>query len=69
MNDRQFYVYILSNISRNVLYIGVTNDLNRRVSEHKNNVVQGFTQKYKVHDLVFYEVFNNIENAIARENS
>lgn len=49
------------------LYIGVTNNLQRRVYEHKNNIVRGFTQKYKVHDLVYYEVFDDVNEAIKRE--
>jgi putative endonuclease len=46
------------------LYIGVTNNLQRRVYEHKNNITRGFTQKYKVHNLVYYEVFDDIKEAI-----
>lgn len=49
------------------LYIGVTNNLERRVSEHKQNLVKGFTQKYNCHKLVYYETFSNVTNAINRE--
>ena len=52
-----------------MLYIGVTNDLYRRLIEHKNEAVPGFTQKYKCHYLVYYEMFTNIEEAIAREKA
>lgn len=67
MNNRRYYVYILSNFTRTVLYIGVTNDLVRRVWEHKNSVVEGFTKKYQVHELLYYEPFENPEDAITRE--
>ena len=50
-----YYVYILSNNYGNVLYVGVTNNLVRRVYEHKNNLVEGFTKKYKTHKLVYFE--------------
>lgn len=49
------------------LYIGVTSDLAKRIWEHKNNIVKGFTEKYQVHKLVYYEVFQRIEDAIKRE--
>ena len=49
------------------LYTGVTSDLVKRVYEHKNNFVKGFTSKHRIYDLVYYEVFDNIEDAIARE--
>lgn len=61
------YVYILANKRNGTLYIGVTNDLARRVWEHKNDVVKGFTSRYKIHTLVWYQVHENIEEAIACE--
>jgi len=67
MSHRPFYVYILTNFSRTVLYCGVTNDIKRRVWEHKHDLIKGFSQKYQVHDLVYYEVFEDPENAILRE--
>ena len=63
---RNFYVHILANRSR-VLYIGVTNDLERRVREHQQKLIPGFTQKYNVTRLVHYEWCENIRDAIARE--
>ena len=64
----QYYVYILSNSNRNVIYTGVTNDLVRRVYEHKNHLDKGsFTSRYNVENLVFYEVTTDIDSAIARE--
>jgi putative endonuclease len=67
LKAKQFYVYILGNYKRNVLYIGVTNNLIKRVFEHKNGFVKGFTCKYKVHDLLYYEIFKDILSAIERE--
>jgi len=64
---RTFYVYILSNQTCTTVYIGVTNGLKGRVSQHKEGEIAGFTKKYKVHRLVHYEVFDDIRNAIARE--
>ena len=64
---KQFYVYILTNRSNTVLYIGVTNNLVRRTYEHKQHLVEGFTKKYKVDKLVYYEVFDDSYNAINRE--
>ncbi|WP_289510068.1 GIY-YIG nuclease family protein [Desulfovulcanus ferrireducens] len=60
-------VYIMSNKSDKVLYTGVTNDLVRRVYEHKKHMVKGFTDKYNVNKLVYYEIFDSIEEAIRRE--
>ena len=62
-----YYVYILTNKANRVLYIGVTNDLKRRLYEHKNELVDGFTKRYHVHKLVHYESFRSINDAIARE--
>jgi putative endonuclease len=63
---RAFYVYILASRSR-VLYTGVTNDLARRVHEHKSNLVAGFTSRYRITRLVHFEEFANVGDAIARE--
>lgn len=65
--DNQYYVYILTNDYNTVLYTGVTNDLKRRVYEHKEKLVEGFTRKYNVNKLVYYEVADSIESAILRE--
>jgi len=65
--NSQYYVYIMTNTSNRVLYTGVTNDLKRRVYEHKEKLVAGFTRKYNVTKLVYYEVLQDIENAILRE--
>ncbi len=62
----EYYVYIMASASR-VLYTGVTNDLERRVWEHKHKLVPGFTSKYNVTRLVYYEEFDRIQDAIARE--
>ena len=67
VNIHQYWVYIMSNKSRTVLYIGITNDLYRRYLEHKQEVIKGFTQKYKCHDLLYYEEFADVDEAIARE--
>ena len=61
------YVYLLTNSSNKVMYIGVTNDLKRRVYEHKNDFVDGFTKKYRVHKLVYFEEYTDVRNAIERE--
>ena len=64
----QYYVYILANNQRNVIYTGVTNDLVRRVYEHKNHLDKGsFTSRYNVENLVYYEISSDIESAIERE--
>jgi len=62
-----YYVYMLTNKNNNVLYTGVTNDLKRRLYEHKNKFVDGFTKKYNVYKLVYYEITNDVNSAIARE--
>ena len=65
-NVKEFYVYMMTNRSRIVLYTGVTNDLTRRVWEHKNHVVNGFTAKYKLDRLVYDEQFSDAISAIMR---
>ena len=65
---KQYYVYILASQKDGVLYIGVTSDLVKRIYEHKNGLAEdGFTDKYYVHNLVYYEIHNDIEEAILRE--
>ena len=67
MLTKQYDVYFLTNWSNKVLYVGVTNDLKRRVYEHKNALIDGFSRKYHVHKLVYYEAGEDIEGAILRE--
>ncbi len=62
-----YYVYILSNTTHSTFYIGVTSNLQKRIWEHKNKVIEGFTKKYNVNKLVYYEITNSIETAILRE--
>jgi putative endonuclease len=65
--DKHYFVYILASKRNGTLYIGVTNNLIKRVYEHKNDLVEGFTKKYKVHHLVYYEMTNDVKSAIERE--
>ena len=65
--NRQYFIYIMTNKNNNVLYVGVTNNLIRRVYEHRNKLIEGFTQKYNVIKLAYYEVFNDSLSAITRE--
>ncbi len=67
MNSRSYYVYVLAHAKRGVLYIGVTNNLERRIAEHKNATFDGFTKKYHVHNLVYFEETSDVHSAIARE--
>jgi putative endonuclease len=67
MGGRQYYVYLLASKGNGTLYMGVTSDLVKRVYEHKNDLVDGFTKKYHVHKLVYYEVTGDINGAINRE--
>ena len=62
-----YYVYILTNTTNTVIYIGVTNDLRRRLLEHKNEQISGFTKKYHLHKLVYFEQYSEIVDAISRE--
>ena len=65
--ERQYYVYIMTNKNNTVLYTGVTNDLARRAWEHREKQVKGFTSRYNITKLVYYEIFGDAYNAIARE--
>ena len=67
MRYRQYYVYLLANQRNTVLYVGVTNDLARRIYEHKNKLFPGFTKKYNLDKLVWYEITEDVTSAIARE--
>ncbi|MFZ3062927.1 MAG: GIY-YIG nuclease family protein [Actinomycetota bacterium] len=66
---KQYYVYIMTNKYNTTLYTGVTNDLAKRVYEHRNKLVAGFTKKYNIGKLVYFEVFEDVNEAIAREKS
>jgi len=65
--NKQYCIYILANKKNGTLYIGVTSDLVKRMWEHKNKVLEGFTKKYDVYILVHYEIYSDPENAIKRE--
>ncbi|MEQ8910564.1 MAG: GIY-YIG nuclease family protein [Vicingaceae bacterium] len=64
---KRMYVYLMTNKNNTVLYTGMTNDLERRVSEHKSGEIKGFTSKYKCYKLVYFEVFPSPKEAISRE--
>ena len=64
---KQYFVYILTNKSDKVLYIGVTNDLERRVYEHKNKMVDGFRKKYNLNKLVYFDPTTDVRTAVERE--
>ena len=64
---KDYYVYILASKKNGTLYIGVTRDIVKRIYEHKNGIIQGFTKKYKVNKLVYYKHTNSIASAIQRE--
>lgn len=65
--DKQYYVYIMANDTNTVTYTGVTSDLRKRVYEHQNKLVEGFTNRYNIRKLVYYEVLDDATSAIARE--
>jgi len=67
MDFRQPAIYILASGYKGTLYVGVTSDLIKRVWEHRNDLVEGFTGRYRVHDLVYFEQFESMNDAIARE--
>ncbi len=62
-----YYVYILASGRNGTLYTGVTNNLTKRIYEHKNDLMEGFTKQYKIHDLVYFESYEDIKQAIMRE--
>lgn len=64
---QNYYIYIVTNKKHGTLYIGITNNLHRRMQEHKNKLFKGFTNKYNLDKLVYYEIHNNINDAITRE--
>ncbi|MCA9965251.1 MAG: GIY-YIG nuclease family protein [Anaerolineales bacterium] len=64
---KRYFVYIMASKKNGTLYIGMTNDLVRRVWQHKNGISEGFTQKYGVHQLVYSEAFEDVQLAISRE--
>lgn len=64
---RNYFVYILTNKYNTVFYTGITNNLGKRVWEHKNKIIEGFTSKYNIYKLIYYEVFENPYEAILRE--
>ncbi len=65
--NKSYYVYIMASKRNGTLYTGVTRDLERRVNEHKNNIINGFTSKYNIHNLVYYEETNDINEALEYE--
>ena len=67
MSEKKFYVYIMAKGRNSTFYVGVTSDLLKRVWEHKNGVAEGFTKEYDIKTLVYYQVFDDAENAIKRE--
>ncbi len=67
MRDKTYYVYLLTNRNDKVMYVGVTNDLVRRLYEHKSKLVKGFTEKYKLNKLVYFDQTSDVVAAIGRE--
>ena len=64
-----YYTYMLTTTHNTALYTGVTNNLERRIAEHRSGLIKGFTSKHKCHKLVYFETFSNIDEAIAREKA
>ena len=67
ITNKQYYVYLISNKNNTTIYTGITSDLKRRIWEHKNSITKGFSSKYNLHKLLYYEIYNDPENAIIRE--
>lgn len=64
---KTYYIYFISSSNNNALYIGVTNDIEKRIEEHRSGLIPGFSQKYNCHKLVYYETYSDVNEAIARE--
>jgi putative endonuclease len=69
MFNKNYYLYILTTWNNKVIYTGVTNNLQRRLYEHKNKLIDGFTKRYNLNKLVYYELYTHIEDAIKREKT
>jgi len=67
MPDKNYYVYIMTNFANTTFYIGVTSNLIKRIYEHENKIIRGFTSKYNLKKLVYYEIFDDVKYAISRE--
>ena len=67
MKTKNYYVYIMTNKGNSVLYTGVTNNLERRIDEHKNKLIKGFSEKYNINKLVYFEQYDSAYDAISRE--
>jgi len=67
VSDKTYYIYLMTNWNHRVMYVGVTNDLVRRVYEHKNKLMEGFTSRYNINKLVYFENTEDIHTALARE--
>ncbi len=67
MNNKKYYVYILAKARNSTFYVGITSNLPKRIWEHKNDIADGFTKKYGIKTLVYYEIFDDPQNAIRRE--
>jgi putative endonuclease len=66
-NNKQYYIYLICNKNNTTIYTGITSDIKRRIWEHKNKTTKGFSSKYNLYKLLYYEIFNDPENAIIRE--
>ena len=67
MKEHNYYIYILSNWNKKVIYVGMTNNFERRIYEHKNKIFEGFSKKYNINKLVYYEYTSDVNAAIRRE--
>lgn len=67
LKNHNYYIYVISNWNNKVIYVGMTNDIERRIYEHKNKIFEGFSKKYNLNKLVYYEHTNDVNAAIRRE--